>query len=54
MTTQTLLQEQIKKFEETNFAKWGGASFECSDFEGMWESIIDWHTQSIKQILVDG
>jgi len=35
------LDEIIKKFEETKFVKEGGSAFECSDYEIMYEELID-------------
>ena len=42
-------QDTLKEFENTKFAKGGGSSFECSDFEGMYIDMQDFITQKLRE-----
>lgn len=45
------LQDTMKKFDETKFAKGGGSCFECCDYEDMYLDVKDFISQSIKTAL---
>ena len=46
-TLQAIIDEANKEFEDTKFAKGGGSSFECSDYEGMYDDLKSFLTQQI-------
>ena len=41
-------QDWKERFKKTKFAKGGGSSFECSDYEGMCSDLLDFISQELK------
>lgn len=48
------MSEQTKqlqeRFAETKFAKMGGAAFECSDYEGMYDDLVKFITDEQEKV----
>lgn len=50
MILQQLKQKKLEEFEKTKFAKGGGYSFECSDYEGMYDDLKSFLSSAMDEI----
>lgn len=51
MNIQKIIQERERAFDETKFAKGGGSSFECSDYEDMYTELKSFSIETIRLVV---